>query len=60
MLYIKTVIIPAIVNLAPAKRMVDATPGSGISNAEAVFIAGVALPQRAQQSSAMSVRIMGF
>ena len=53
------VIMPAIKNLMPAKRMVDGTLLTGISKADAVFIAGVALPHNAQQSNAKRATAMG-
>ena len=51
--------IPAPVNLIPAKSMVDGTLLTGIKRADAVLIAGVALPQSAQQRSAERTRIIG-
>ena len=51
---------PAKVKRTPAKRIVDAVEGSGIRRDEPILIAGVALPQRAQQRIARSETTIGF
>jgi hypothetical protein len=59
MLKITIVIIPAIKKRMPAKSMIDGTPEI-FRSLYPVLIAGVALPQRAQQRRAIRVRMRGF